>query len=238
MKTKYSYCKLALGFMLTAFSAHAFSNEIEIGRVKMTFPSSSWKAVSVEDKGIDYTGGQSGTLKSEIKIIVNEHADGTPNAIAIVRSTSGGLSTGFMKYSADCPSQNTLFSDGNNGHSRSFMQCLLVYGFYYPHDMLTNRPVDQTEFLKKHTEKWLGGARPLIATYANSTGTHLHVEVWLSPAALGIRHGFESYKQDTKAEQSISWGKQLMESVKGSVMSISGRMAFPSLEVMQTVNNK
>ncbi len=219
------------GAFFLANTTIAVAQDLSVGRANITFLSSGWTAVATQDKGLAYGGDAEGVVSADSKIFINKLPDGNLNAVIIARGSAGGMGVGSMRYSPKCESQGVLFADGNSGFDRTFAQCLRVFGFMNSQSLIKNLPVEQQNILKPYFANPTSSVRPIIVNYSNSTGTFLRMMVLLTPGSAGIsKEGLPSLKPDTNSNQSIAWGKSLMQAVKGSVTSLSGKLTFPQFE--------
>ncbi len=229
MKQKIISCFFSVIFLVS--STIVLAQDLSVGRAKITFLSNEWTVATTQDQGLAYGGDVQGSVNAESKIFISKLPDGNLNAVIIARGSAGGINIGSMRYSPTCESRGTLFTDGNSGFNQTFAQCLKVYGFMSSQSLIKNLSAEQQLILKPYFANSTPQVRPIIAYYANSTGTFLQMMVLIPPSAAGIsKEGLQGLKSNTNSDQSIVWGKSLMQAVKGSVMSLSGRLTFPSFE--------
>jgi hypothetical protein len=220
-------------------SLGAQASEIAVGRVDVQLDADHWQAFDVNDAGSRYEGDRSGVINSSTKLLVLRDNEGV-RAVLLVRANKSGIGgrASSMRYTSPCPRQDWFYSEGNEGGPLAHSyQCLVVLP---PAPFLTAKGEtwDDLRALLDSRQVKLEGIVHLVDTkQAASTGAFSSVMALIPSVALPA----ESTKLPTPpgvpsvvSAAAVQWGRQLMESVRSSVYSLSGDLRVPALSVTET----
>lgn len=217
------------GLALAALTAQ--SAEFSVGRVEVEFAEEGWSEVAVPDSTDAYAGEKDGALPVKTKLFVRGGTGGEGQVFVLVSATSGGMHGAYMSYSPNCQSDDSHFREGNTGIRRPFAQCLLV----------TPRYSSETVFkalapaiVKLQGSGVVSMPRPVYTLWnyhAISTGESVDVRVFVeSPLTVPGTFVAQALPPGVLPEH-VTWGRQLIEAVKSSVHSVSGRLVMPAIRL-------
>lgn len=224
---------LAAGWVLSA-ALVAQASEFSVGRVEIQFAESGWKEIVLPDTIQTYGGDKRGELGVQTKLYVL----GTPSDAAHVLVLVSGVSAGLdgaqvtMRYSPNCKSDARNYREGNNGSQMPFAQCLTVLPRYNSESVFTALAPQVLELQKAGKISSMGSIYTVSSFHAISTGTHLHVQVFMTSSIVAPELRIEETLPTDVRPELVAWGRQLKDAVKSSVHSISGRLVFPPIRLV------
>jgi hypothetical protein len=239
-----SYLKTLIGATALAACACSLAADFSIGRATAVLPGDDWKELSQENNELKYGGAQLGQINAETKSFYTLDAKNTLRALVVIRGTKNGIGgdLGQMVYAPQCDSSSDYFASGNTGVGRNYLECYRVF-----------RPIVAKNILKAITPEALGdieknklalpeGLVTIMSSYGNSNGTNLNVVVYTAMNFQGLDKVVSDKLPENVYAGHVAWARALMDEVKSSVRSISGKAVFPAMAfdgaAAQPSNNK
>jgi hypothetical protein len=210
----------------------AVAADFSVGRAPVKMPGEGWRILEIADKGRGYQGGGDvdGRIQSETKVFIKESSSKSVEALVVVRGSSGGLRNGVMVYTTECSAGKNGYASGNSGTRTSYIDCLQVLRKFPSESVLQAFAPNVLPMLKADNTVLPPALTTISSHFSNSNGTFLDVLAFFAPNFAGR----EGKAADNSAEgvepQSVVWGHELSDAVRGSVRSLSGTLAFPEIE--------
>ena len=202
-----------------------YAQRHDVGRASVMLNGPGWEPIQTQDKGVAYSGEISGTIPSESKLFVNKSVDGQVLAIIHVRVSKGGIGQGYFTYSPTCSDKDASFAEGNKGPQAPYAQCLLVYPQYTTVSLLAQLDASERKLIEPYSPVTPKAMRSVFAIYRNQNGSFAQVHVFMAPQFVGV-----TATEVNEAVDAYSlWGKALMQEVRSSVNSFSGKLNVPSM---------
>jgi hypothetical protein len=220
---------VSAGLALLALTAQ--SAEFSVGRVEVAFAEDGWKELLLPDSTDAYAGEKDGALPVKSKLFVRGATGGEGQVFVLVSATSGGMHGAFMTYSPTCQSDESHFREGNTGVRRPFAQCLLVTPRYSSETVFKALAPAIQVLQSAGVVSMLRPVYTLWNYHAISTGESVDVRVFVeSPLTVPGTFVAQALPPGVLPEH-VSWGRQLIEAVKSSVHSVSGRLVMPAIRL-------
>lgn len=221
---------LAFGWVtLGAIAAQAA--DFSVGRVEVEFAEEGWREVTLPDSANAYDGDRTGTLAVQSKLYARGEPGSDGQVLVLVSATTGGMGGAFMSYSPDCQSDAQNYREGNTGAQRPFAQCLLVTPLYSGASVFKALA---PAVLDLQGSGMVSVRRPVYTMWnyhAISTGASVDVRVFvMSPMGAAGGSVSETLPNGVPPEH-VAWGRQLIDAVKSSVYSVSGRLVVPAIRL-------
>lgn len=221
---------LAFGWVtLGAMAAQAA--DFSVGRVEVEFAEQGWKEVPLPDSAKAYGGDKSGALDVQSKLYVLGGSASDAQVLVLVSAATGGLGGGYMTYSGDCQSDAKNYREGNPGIRRSFTQCLTVTPRYSSESVLKALAPAVLELQHSGVVSVPRPAYTVWNYHAVSTGTFVDVRVFVMSPLAAIGTFVAQALPEGVPPEHVAWGRQLIEAVKSSVYSVSGRLVVPAIRL-------
>jgi hypothetical protein len=211
----------------------SLATDFSVGRVPLQMPGEGWRVIEVPDQGIDFSGGVTGTIRSETKAFIKQPAGKPFEAIVIVRASSAGMNNGYMSYTTDCTDLRGGYAQGNSGTRLSFSDCMRVHHQAPTQAVLKRFAPTVLDVLTTENVPSPKGLLAVMSRYASSNGTFVDVRVFFAPNFVGREGTAASAVPSGIVPQFVVWGQELAVAVKGSVTSMSGTLPFPPVEFTQ-----
>ena len=230
--------RLAPLLLLGGIAAAAAGEEVRVGRAALQLPGPEWKALTeyrTARKYNEYSGQQpaSHDVAVENKVFVLARADGSAKALLVV-SSSVSANRKSVNYQGDaCPAARPKFFSDNfgSGAASDRIECLVVNAAY-PSATLSRLNVEIGKAIAAHGIRFDKSGYYVRSVYGAANGTFLQVNLFTSTAFKGLA-GAPAGGRDTHEvpEELVNWGNALHKAVRGSVLSFSGKVELPPLEV-------
>lgn len=221
---------LALAWVaLGALAAHA--DDFSVGRVEVVFAEAGWTEVPLPDSASAYGGDRAGALDVQSRLYVLGGAGSDAQVLVLVSAATGGLGGGYMSYSGDCQPDAQNFREGNPGIRRSSSQCLTVTP-RYSHQSVFKALAPAVQELQRTGVVTV--ERPVYTVWnyhAVSTGTFVDVRVFVMSPLSVVGTVLTQALPEGVPPDHVAWGRQLIEAVKSSVYSVSGRLVMPAIRL-------
>ena len=225
---------MGMVFLTVAGLGSAQAVEFDVGRATVVFATDDWSAADLADEGASYGGDRSGVIPSETKLFVKTAAQGSVEAVAVVRASSAGVPASYMTYTRDCDPTQEFFAEGNTGAGMRLARCLKVYPRYTTQSLLNYLGAAGRAVLEGQKGTFPESMYVISSYFWNSNGTFVSVQVWLAPGFEGQPGTVSETLPEGVQASHVIWGRALNSAVRSSVTSIFGNLAFPPLSFRAT----
>jgi len=212
-----------------AACAPSFAADFSVGRSAVVLPGDGWKELAQENGELKYGGAQVGQINTETKAFYTLDNQSKINALVVVNSTKNGIGgdRGQIVYSPRCDSSADFFASGNTGFGRSYLECYRVFRPVEAKNIIQAITPDALPEVEKTKLKLPEGLITIMSSYGNSNGTNLNVVVYTAMNFQGLNKTVSDKLPDNIYAGHVAWAQALMDEVKSSVRSISGKTVFP-----------
>jgi hypothetical protein len=220
---------------LLLFTLNAYAVEFKVGRTTVQFPDDNWSEVAYSDKGADYSGDISGTVKSETKAYIKKSDANVVEAIVLVRSSLGGVSTALrFTHSVQCDSNENSYAYGNTGFNRDSAECVRVFPAYSAEGVISTVAPNILNTINRQNLKLPDSFWTAFSYGATSNASFLEVTAFISPEYAGRNGAFDAKLPPGVQQENALWGRELFKAVRSSILSLFGKFTFPVLDNKST----
>lgn len=214
---------------LGALAAQA--EEFSVGRVEVGFAEAGWKELPLPDSATAYGGDRAGELDVQSRLYLRGGSDQEAQVLVLVSAATGGLGGGYMTYSGDCKPDEQNHREGNEGVRRSFSQCLTVTPRYSSESVFKALAPGVVDLQRSGAVSWTRPVYTVWNYHAVSTGTFLDVRVFVMAPLAAPGSPVAQAQPDGVPPEHVVWGRRLIEAVKSSVYSLTGRLVVPAIRL-------
>jgi hypothetical protein len=228
---------IASAAMWAAFT-HSFAADFSVGRSTVVLPGEGWKELSQENSELKYGGTQIGQINTETRAFYTLDSQSKINALVVVNSTKNGVGgdRGQIVYSPRCDSSADFFASGNTGFGRSYLECYRVFRPVEAKNIIQAITPEALPAVEKVKLKLPEGLVTIMSSYGNSNGTNLNVVVYTAMNFQGLDKTVSEKLPENVYAGHVAWARALMDEVKSSVRSISGKTVFPAIAFEASAN--
>lgn len=215
--------------VLAGLAQSCMALELEVGRASVKTSGEGWSVLRLDDKGETYSGEVQGLIQSETKVLLHGPAQQLLQSLVVVRASAGGMPDGYMEYSPDCSSSAGWHAKGNSTPSQPFTECYKI-GKNWPGEeclrVIAPKALDAMGDARQRLPRsWT----PILAHYANSNGSFVDVTLFVTPELIDPKDTTVSNVPTGMDPKYVQLAESLMAAVRGSVRSMSGKLAIPEM---------
>lgn len=208
--------------------------EFNVGRATVVFATDDWSVVDVSDETAGYGGDLNEVIPSVTKLFFKAAAQGSLQAVAVVRASTAGVPRAYMTYSLECDSNQKSFAEGDTGSATRLARCLAVYPSSGTQSLLSFLGESRRSLLEVQKDQLPVDMYLVTSDYWSSNGTFVSVRVWLAPGFEGLPGTVSEPLPEGVLASNVVWGRALNLAVRSSVTSIFGKLEFPALTFKAT----
>lgn len=209
---------------MAVLPAHA--ETVKVGRASIQLPEGNWKVLATSDGQDKVDGnGTGGALPTETRSFAFI-SGGRVMAILIVNSSkSGGLR---VNWSNTCTGSENVHAV-NLTDNPNVLECVRASIPLKAEQYLRRAMPDVLKAMENNAMAVPPAMQSISVTIGSSGGTSLYVNLMVVPSFLGSQGEEASTLPARLKPGQVVWARQLAAAAKGSVYSMSGDMALPSL---------
>lgn len=220
----------AAGLVLSALALSAHATPVVAGRAKTELPDDQrWEVEALASPDIRINEGNF-TMPSQTQVLRLVSGSNRTDAILIMTGNVGGQ-IGNVSWGSSCPKEGTSTGLFILNRSTEYKDnCLLVLGPVEIDDLLKQVNPELAKAMGKKEALFGGDGYFVRASYA-SGATRLGIAAFLRPDFAGAKTSVPTSESTGGIPAEIvQWGNTLVDELRGSVHSITGRFHIPRIE--------
>lgn len=229
-RTAFVNATAATSLVLSALALSAHATPVVAGRAKTELPNDQrWEVEALASPDIRINEGNF-TMPSQTQVLRLVSGSNRTDAILIVTGNVGGQ-IGNVSWGSSCPKEATSTGLFVLNRSTEYKDnCLLVLGPVKIDSVLKQVSPELAKTMREKEALFGGGGYFVRASYASGS-TRLGIDAFLRQDFAGSKTSLPTGESTGGIPAEIvQWGNTLVDELKGSVHSITGRFQIPRLE--------